>query len=452
MSPSDLSKPKTHAPLRFRWRRFAIFSILSLAGIATICGVLPLGYRAVGYVVVESPLPRIPLQLSQPPVSQEVMDGFVATQVSRLKGDKLLSDAVRLDTIRNTPWFRSTGDANERFQNLAHNLRVTQEPRTNYIAVALTTRVADDGPVIINQLIEKYRTETVNVYEDHYKTELKKYEEEEERIMSSLGRLRDEEAEFMKAEATEPGLSQSINLAGELWTALQEEAARLEAQKSQYWAAWQNMVVGHGQEGWPPEMRAIIDQDLVIARLRELKAMQELEMEASGSTTPATGPADTARKARLNSISRKLDELTEAKEKEVLDAEISHRHSLYLNAMAAEEGLLERIQEMKDRQRDIDRQMIAYKDFQERRKGLQHQLEPVSDYVSRLRMLLETHGVVRLSLIPAVTPVEAKRKMPPCPAGWFAMVLLVGVLISFTRRPRKEHEVPDASVSGAAGA
>jgi len=177
----------------------------------------------------------------------------------------------------------------------------------------------------------------------------------------------------------------------------------------------------------------------LIAKLRELKGMQELEIEASRTAPAATSPADAAKQARLDAINRKLVELSAAKEQEIRAAQVEQARTLYNNAMLAEQQLLERIDTEKAKQRDLDGQIATYEARQKEYKLLEEQLSRVTDYVDQLKMLINTSQGIRVAGIRANVPTErsSPRWEHNLPAG-FILGLLVGIPLSFTRRPRCE--------------
>jgi len=252
--------------------------------------------------------------------------------------------------------------------------------------------------------------------------------------------IQNQQAEFIKLELSEPGVMQGINAVGNTWRVLAEEVARIGAEKLQYQAAYENLrALNPSHFALMPQVRAMIEQDPLIVKLQELKVMEELEIESARGQTPATLPAGAARKGRLDAIDRKLAELTAAKEAEIFKAELERAEQLYLNAMQTEQQLLDRVEELKARQRDLDRQMAAYQARESECKRLEEQLRRLSDYISQLDMLISSGGVVRASGVRAAVPLKADpRPLPALALAGLAVALVVGVPLSLTRRARKE--------------
>ncbi len=448
MSPAAPSPSNASAPLRFRWGVFVTVLILAAAVVAAVWMVCPPKYTAVGHVIVESPFGKAPMQLSEPPVPLDIMDRAVADQVQRLKGEGLLRDLVTNDQrVRDTEWFKSGEDANARLDELTSSLEVKQVPQTNFIAVTFSTKNPQDAPVIVNKLIDRYIAHTTSANESKYKSELDMYRRQEQAIQKRIEQIHDQQAEFMRLELSEPGAAQGINVLGNTWRVLAEEAARMGTEKLQYQAAYQNLkALDASHFALAAQARAMIEQDPQIAKLRELKLMHEMEIEASGMAGVTTQPADSLNRARLEVINRNLAELAAAREKEIFEAELDRAERLYLNAMQAEQQLLDRIEEFKARQRDLDRQMAVYQARESEYKLLEEQLRRVSDYINQLQMLIQTSGVARVSGVKATVPLKPNREaLGGLVVVGLIVALLVGVPLSLTRRPRKRpSDIPES--------
>lgn len=389
------------------------------------------GFAAYGQVMVESPLPKVPMQFVDPMVNVDLMDRAVADQIVRLKGDRLLNDLVTNDQrVRDTDWFKSGRDANERLEDLKSGLIVKQIPQTNYIAIGFSTRNREDAPIIINQLIDKYLAETTNLYQASYRTERDTYAKKEEEIRSKLQEIRNWQTDFMRLELSEPGVTQGIKVVGDTWRVLAEEATRIGAEKLHYQAALENLRdAGASRSALTPQMRTMIEQDPEVSQLQNAKIMQEQQLLA----LQQQGLGDNHRQVRdlrsqIEVLDQQLTELKARKEQEVREAELGQAETLYLNAMQAEQQLLDRIEEVKANQRDLDRQMALYEAREKEYKLLEEQLGRVSDYVAQLQMLISTSGAIRVSGVRATPPLRrtSPRWEYNLPAG-VVLGLLLGV-------------------------
>lgn len=389
------------------------------------------GYAAMGQVIVESPLPKAPMEFTNPIVQVDLLDRAVADQMVRLKSEGLLRDLITNDArIRDTQWFKSGRDANERLQSLQSGLGVKQIPETNYIVVSLSTRNPEDAPVILNQLIDKYIFETTSGSQRSYRDELDTYVKEEEAIKARLQNLRDQQADFLKMELTEPGVIKGINVVGETWRVLAQEAARIGTEKLQYQAQYENLVNRDpSQSAITPQMRMMIDQDPEVVQLQNARVMQEQLLRAREQQ----GLGENHREIRelqsqLESIDKQLADARARKEQAVLEAEIAQAQTMYFNAMHAEQQLLEQIDQEKSKQRDLDRQIAEYENREKEYDLLEEQLGRVSDYIAQLNMLIRTSSAIRVSGVKAMVPLE--RSTPRweynLPAG-FMLGLLLGV-------------------------
>ncbi|MGQ9648683.1 MAG: polysaccharide biosynthesis tyrosine autokinase [Phycisphaerae bacterium] len=389
------------------------------------------GYTAMGQVVVESPLPKAPMEFTNPIVQVDLLDRAVADQMVRLKSEGLLRDLITNDArVRETQWFKSGRDANERVQALQGSLSVKQIPQTNYILVSLSTRNPEDAPVIINQLIDKYIFETTTGSQRSYREELDTYTREEETIRARLQNLRNQQADFLKMELTEPGAIKGINIVGETWRVLAQEAARIGTEKLQYQAQYENLVNRDPSQGViTPQMRMMIEQDPEVVQLQNARVMQEQLLLARQQQGLGENHREIRElRSQLQSIDNQLADARARKEQAVLEAEIAQAQTLYFNAMHAEQQLLEQIEQERSKQRDLDRQIVEYENREKEYELLQQHLERVSDYIAQLNMLIRTTSAIRLSGVRALVPLErsSPRWEYNLPAG-FMLGLLLGV-------------------------
>ncbi len=389
------------------------------------------GYTAMGQVVVESPQPKVPMQFIEPALQVDLLDRAVADQIVRLKGETLLQKLLTEDArVRETMWFRSAHDPNERLENLKDGLGVKQIPKTNFIVVTFSTATPADAPVIVNQLIDKYIAETMSRSRMSYAEELDAYVKKQEDLRTALQKITDAQTAFMKTDLSEPGATRNIQVVGETWRVLAEEAARIGTEKLQYQAQYENLMNRDpSQPVITPQMRMMIEQDPAVVELQNARVMQEqrlLALEQQGLGEKHREVRDL--RSQLDSIDRQLNEVKSRKETEVLEAETNQARTMYNNAMLAEQQLLERIDTEKAKQRDLDGQIATYEAREKEYKLLEEQLGRVSDYVDQLRMLINTSTAIRVQGIRANVPQErsSPRWEYNLPAG-FMLGLMLGV-------------------------
>jgi uncharacterized protein involved in exopolysaccharide biosynthesis len=446
MSCPDPSPSKTRAPLRFRWGVLMVFLILAVLATAAIWMLTPPSYRAVGAVFVESPIPKMPLEPERMPPPMELLDRFVANQAPRLKDEGLLQEVVQDAAIRQTQWWRSDRDGESRLEELKDDLAVRQLPQTNYLEVAFCTRDKRDAPVIVNTIIDRYLAKMTTQARIRAEVELSDYDKTERTMQEQLDSIRRKKQDFLTSKLGVAGASQGLNVVSEQYRTLAEKVTRLEADKLQYKAEYESLRgMKEEQIAISPEMRAAIQQDPLIAKLQELKLMEELEVEAARATMPATRPADPANEARLKAIDRKLAELTAAREKEARQWMIRSAQTAYLNATQAELQLRERLLDAEAKQRDLDRSMAQFHSLEQEEKLFEDQLTRLRDYTNQLRMIVSASGGVRVQRgSMAYEPEKEEHGRQLVLTGLaFGVALLLGVPLSFTRSPRREE--PESS-------
>lgn len=388
-------------------------------------------YRASALVFVESPFPKTPLQIGENIVQAEIMDRFVQEQAVQLTNDEVLRKAVEDASLRDTAWFGQFPTKEDAVAELKDNLSVKQVPRTSYLAVSFDTRTPADAPVIVNTVVEKYIAHVETTSRQSYGAELEDYQNTLDNIDASLKRIRAEKERFITENLGVAGVTEGLNIVGETYSALAAEVTRLEAEKLQYKAAYENLIsMDPAEIAISPEMQFMIEQDPEVMGPRQ----QLNQLEQARLVLESQGLGEDHRQIRnlvsqIEVIEQQLLAVRAEKERKVREYRIDSAQTLYLNATQAELQLRERMLEAEARQRDLDRGLARFHTLEDEQYMLEEQYNRVSNYMDSLRMVVNQRGMVRVRRAGQAQPpreMHQPKWQYNMPAGAF-LGLLLGV-------------------------
>ena len=423
----------------FKQRIFLIIFIWMVVMGATVWGTWYLDkyypkYRSAAAVVVQSPLPKTPLELAEQQVGIDIMDRFVADQIEAIRNDKVLFDALATDAVQKTDWYQENDKKyDSKFSlvtQLKEELSIGQVPDTNYVQIVLSTRKADDAPVIINQVVTLYLDALEQRSRESYGAELNEYRKEETRIYSDLERVRRDKQEFLASELASPGIAMGVNVVGEQWNKLASVAVDLEMQKLMYKSIYDSLAsVDASQIAISPQMQLLIQSDPVVATLNtqlfQREQLRRINLARFGENHRIISSID----REVEVLQNQLNEVLAEKEQEVRQYQIHQAEMNYLSTAGTELSILERVKEKEFLQRDLDEGMAKYRDMEEVQLLLEDQYRNVRAFINQLLMLMsDPRNQVRVRSVQKAEKNEQKH-FPQwryfLPAGAF-MGLLMG--------------------------
>jgi polysaccharide biosynthesis transport protein len=388
-------------------------------------------YSATGAVYVESPFPKIPMENERMLLPVELLDRYVADQAVRVKEEGLLQEALQDDAIRHTDWYKSEKDET-RFTDLKDELSVRQVPQTSYLAVSFSTRNKQDAPVIVNTIIDRYLAKMATQSRTRAEVELSDYEKTDRTMQDQLDSIRRKKEDFITSKLGVAGATQEhgLNVVGERYRALMEEVTKLEAEKLQYRAQYENLLgLEPSQIAIPPQMQAQIDLDPEVSGLQTAKVMREQDLLIAEKTLGDKHRDLRDVRTQLDAIEQQLTKVKAEKEQAVREAQINQAQTMYLNATQAELQVREVMLDAEAQQRDLDRGLAQFHSLEEEQKLFEEQLTRVRDYTNQLRMIVSASGGVRVQR--GSMAFEPKERSQPrwqynIPAG-VVLGLLLGV-------------------------
>lgn len=389
-------------------------------------------YRATSIILVESPNPRTPLRLEQPLVAVELMDRVVQDQIVRVKSDVVLQEALKSLDIMQTDWYKSTNDVGELLDDLKDKLGVSQVPDTSFVAVSFTCHSASDAPKVVNTVISKYLFDIDSTSKSSLQKELQNYRTQTAQKLGELRNRRKEKTQFVSTQFRMPGVTENVNVVGDTYRTLAEAVTRLEAEKLQFKAAYENLKgLTADQIALPPQMQSLIQQDPQIyaltGQLMGLNQERQTKLQRLGPSHREVRQIE----ATIASIQSSLSEMQLRKEKEVLDYQLKAAEQAYMNAMQAESQLEERLVEQEALQSDVDSKMAEYRSIEEDVKMLEEEYNQWSQFTGQLGLMQAEENVGRVrQLGMAQKPRERyfPRWIINMPAGsMFGLMLGIGL-------------------------
>ncbi|MGB9625483.1 MAG: polysaccharide biosynthesis tyrosine autokinase [Phycisphaerae bacterium] len=395
------------------------------------------GYVAKAQVLVESPKPQMPYTLQEAPLSPDVQERILMDQALLVKSDDVLTEVLQDSEVINTQWYQSYSQ-DERPQmllDLQDKLSVTPIRGTSYLQIAMSCHSPDDPHRIVNSVVEKYLARANYLSRRNYNTQLEKYRAERDGLARQIREIRERKDAFVTRElGNVPGITQGLNVIAEALRELTNQTTRLEAEKIQYKAMYDNLAgVSPRSLNISPQMRMMIENDPKIANLNNaLSQLRQQKLMASkrfGEKHRAVREVD----AQISALEQQLSEEMAIKEDQIRQYEVDQAQMAYLNATEADLQLQEKLLELKEQQRDLDRQLAAYQAMEEDQLRLEKNYELVSDHARMLDLILSQSSVVRVEPVAnAVKPLEraTPRWELNLPIGGFlGLVIAVGVAL-----------------------
>lgn len=362
-------------------------------------------YRSGAAVMVESPIPKNPMEFGENPLQAELMNRFVADQMFIVKDESLLREALNDPDIRGTGWYNDEPNKNTLLQELQGDLDVRQAMNSSIFVVSYETKNVEDAPKIVNTIVRRYLDKVQKMSLDKYSQELDKFMNQVSVLKQSLKQVRDQKDTLITSQLGAPGLTSNVNVAGEVWRALAVETASLEMVQIQLKAAFDNLKgLDPNEIMLSPQMQLIIDQDPQVTGMKQ--NLIDLR-QAQFSLLQRVGPKhQTAMqiKNQMESAEKMLDETMAKKREEARQYQISSAETAWLNAVNAQIQLDERVNQAKAEQRDADRKLAQYQTLEEEQRLLEEQNRRVSDQINSLQLIMRDKEMVRVRTLGQAQP------------------------------------------------
>jgi capsular exopolysaccharide synthesis family protein len=409
---------------------FILFSGLAVGGFVLWWFVFP-GYRGECLIECVSNLPEKELTLEQQRLQQDEHERFVLTQAQFLKSPTILGEALKINTVKETEWYKTVIRRKlEPLLELDRDLGAGPVRGTNLLRVAIECRNQKDPAVIVNEVVNQwYHTVKKRTAEEFASDALDAARKEEADLEKEIAEKRERLkaiAQRLPAGARQnPGeniTAQQVRQFGEQVAQLQLEMSQLEQYRTMY-SDPEGVAV-------TAEDRAIVEQDPQVAELARVLFLLQ-QQRAADEKVFGTGHAVlrqseaqiAAAEAKLSQL--RLERLRERRAdiREATNTAYDNtRHALFL----AQENLAKAEAELQDQ----DRLLFDYTELDNQ---ILHDIEfklQLSNYVKSLARIKSQRTAINVNVAqPAIDPLE--RSSPSLfllPVGiFFALLLAVGI-------------------------
>jgi len=371
------------------------------------------------------------LTLEQERMRQDEHERFVLTQARFLMSPTILGEALKINAVKETNWYKSVMRRNRKpLLELDQDLGAAPVRGTNFLRVSIECRNPNDPAVIVNEVVNQwYHTVKRRTAEEFASEALdagKKEEEDLERVMTEKRDRLKVIAQRLPAGARQsPGeniTAQQVRQFGEQVAQLQLELSQLDQYRAMY-SDPEGVAV-------TAEDRAIVEQDPQVAELgralyllQQQRASDEKVFGAGHAVLRQLDAQIAAAEAKLSQL--RLERLRERRAdiREAANTAYDNtRHALFL----AQENLAKAEAELQDQ----DRLLFDYMELENQiLQDVEYKLE-LSKHIKGLARIKIQRTAINVNVAqPAIDPLE--RSSPSLfllPVGIvFALLLALGI-------------------------
>lgn len=381
--------------------------LIATAIIGVVVGVITWGvwyllfprYTSQSQLVATSPLASpydLTAEVGSMAVSTDAMNAYIQNQIIRLRSDDVITDALRNPELRQTKWFESFGKddgdrtrrAKEHLQEKGY-LRATHIRGSTTIIVAFsgseTTELAKILDIILNVYLSKLRNES-----DNTATGLRQiFVQERKRAEDDIVEIQNRIKLFMQ-ENDLPNLQPQLNEAQIAYQLIADQEAKLRVAMQAAKDAYAAMTAANQARRFShaAEEIAQIERDPAVAtrdeRIRQLREERETQLYRLGENHFYIRDLDNKIAATQVERKREFDRLLLERE-QVMLAEV-RKQAEGMEAQLI--GLRPRLDEARERMRDLSQKLQAY-------DNLAQQLKLASERRDKANLMLDDERVRR---------------------------------------------------------
>jgi capsular exopolysaccharide synthesis family protein len=407
---------------------FVLFSGLVVGGFLAWWTYFP-GYRAEALVECISNIPDTELTLEQERLRQDEHDRFVMTQALLLKSPGILSEALKLTTVRETDWYQSE-EPGKHLLELTEDIHATPVRGTNFLRVSMECKNVKDPATIVNEVVNQwYRSIKKRTAEEFADTALDAALEERGAMIQEIEEGRDQLRGIAlrlpagaKVEGAGNNTNEQVGQYSEQVGLLQLELSQLEQYRSIY-----NNPAGVAVTA---EDRAIVELD---PQVMELARALLILTQQRASDAKVFGEEHRVLKqldaqidaAEANLAQLRLERLNERRADIREAANTAFANTQYALFLAQE-----RLAESEAALADQDRLLFDYFNIEEEIELKVQYLQNLDEYVKSLNRIKTQRTAIRINLAQvAIDPLERSTPslylIPVGIVGAFALALLI---------------------------
>lgn len=410
---------------------FVLFSGIVVGGFIAWRTYFP-GYRSECQIECISNIPEAELALEQTRLRQEEYERFVLTQALILKSPTILGEALKVNAVRETQWFRSLENKNPLLA-LTEQLSAAPIRGSNLLRVSMECRTRTDPAVIVNEVVrlwyDSVRRRSAEEFASRALEDARKEEKDLDLLIESKRNELKRLAARLPAGASQNPVNnitaQQVMQYGQQVAQLTLELAQLDKFREIYNDP--NVAV-------TAEDRALVEQDPQVAELARAVFLLEQQLAADVKVfgpehkvvKQLQGQLDAGADKLTALRTEKLQQLRNNNREAVNTAYANSQHALFLaqeNLARAEAGLQDQDLLLFNYQNllaeiDLD---LAYK-------------QRLSDYIKDRSRVIRQQTAVRVNIVqPAIEPLElSSPNLLLLPLGVFlalAMSVSIGLAV-----------------------
>jgi len=416
---------------------FVLFTALAVSGFALWWVQFP-GYESESLIECISNIPHAELTPEQERLRKDEHDRFVLTQARLLKSPTALSEALKLNVVRETEWWKSVEGRrwkrpDEHLIALIDQLRAAPVRGTNFLRVSMECRHKGDPGVIVGAVVSQwYEMVTRRSAEQFVDANLDAAQRELEQLDREIGDDRDRLrtiAQRLPAGARQDPVNNIISREAAQYS---EQAAvhELELALLEQYRAIYNNPEGAAATA---EDRALVEQDPQVAEMGRALFLLEQQRSADAKVYGSGHSVLRQIDAQIGALEERLDQLRFERLQErradireqVNTAYEGTRHALFL----AQEHLAK----AEDALQDQDRLLYEYTTLEaDLLEKTTYRLE-LTTYIKNLTRVKAQRTAINLNIAqPATEPLErSSPRILLIPVGvFFALFLAVGIALA----------------------
>ncbi len=365
------------------------------------------GFRSECLIECVSNVPSMGLTLEHERLRQEEHERFVSTQALLLKSPSILGEALKLNAVRETRWYKSVAEQKkEHLLVLTDELSASPVRGTNFLRVSFETRSKADPAIIVDAVVRLWLDTVRRRSADEFAADLQTTQAERE----SLDRRIEDKRRQLQAIATRmpPGVRQDPkdNPTAVHLRQLTEQAGILRLELSQL---EQFRAVFNDPQALAvtTEDRVLVEQDPQVAELRRLLFVLEQQHAADLKKFGHGHQVLRSVESQIAATEEKLGGLENQRLTELQAKNRSDANTAFANTQYALFQVEEQLRQAEAALADQDSLQFQYSNIEAEIAEDADRRVQLNDYITNLERVVRQRGAISVNIAqPATDPLE----------------------------------------------
>lgn len=389
------------------------------------------GFRSECLIELISDIPATDLTQERTRLRQEEYERFVLTQALFLKSANVLGEALKVNAVRSTQWYRHMEQAgNQHLLELTDTLIAGPVRGTNFLRVAMEWRVKEDIPTIINEVVRQWYDSVKRSSAEQFASKpLDDARDEEDKLKKQVDAKRAELKRIAlrlpagaRVDPTNNITNQQVTQYGQQVAQLSLELAQLDQYRTMY-----NDPMGVAVTA---EDRAFVEQDPQVAELARTLFQLQQQMAADSRVYGSEHKAVKQLATQLSAADEKLAAIRTEKLRQRRNDIREATNTSYANTQQALFLAQENLARAEAELQDQDQQLFAYKNLEAEVQQDSLYLQQLSDHIRNLSRVIRQQTAVKINIaqsaIAALEPSSPSKLLLPV-AVFMAMVMSLAI-------------------------